>query len=759
MYTQCPECQISFRVTARVLQQAGGKVRCGGCGNAFSALDHLSEDMPDASQADDGDSSTSDNLEETSRRLLQTLDELAGPEEVRIEDTGIEWRVLEDADEAIAEENLKDSSDTGSLKLHDDDDDDDDENIAGISSDAESESAEQESLDLEKEQHAVPVERRYDDNTPLPDDFEDEDDVAFATSLPQRRESDLQEDSSKFDEAQGDLALSEPGEWTDLLDEVGDADAIPLEVEEELAAIHSQLSTRETTEAKEAKPAPSTQADDAEDDEPASPPIDLDSQFELQAEALGITGTQQIIEEDKPPIAEEELTDEMPLLDDSYAEKEDSNIDLSAHEIELSADDDDIEDDVDEELEDFADDADEESEAIEDEDNDEIELLDDKAEVEEPRDAGEYDLEEGDAISLVETEANGEFDAQIDVAAKAMSGDDDDEPGYDEVDDDFEEIDAEVEIEELAFGEAENGDLRDDVEQIASDDIDDPVVDLDLASEGQEDEDQEDKEEAPEDDVDIAAKVSSDDELAANVFGTDHASKFFDENSGEVETIIMEGESVRGGLGHERIAAEEEARARISEASKLADTYAMNRGKMRGGRRNYDPPSYVIVIGSVLLAVGLLAQIVHASRDSLATSELFNQTVAPIYRILGQPITPEWDIKGWQFQSTNGSTDENEEVLTLVSRIGNESAVPLPYPLVHVSLTDRWEEIIGSRVLEPNEYLAGDLDPSKPVTPGENFTAVISIENPSQDATGFKLNVCYRVTPGRVRCAIEDFKD
>ena len=97
--------------------------------------------------------------------------------------------------------------------------------------------------------------------------------------------------------------------------------------------------------------------------------------------------------------------------------------------------------------------------------------------------------------------------------------------------------------------------------------------------------------------------------------------------------------------------------------------------------------------------------------------------------------------------------------MTIVSRIGNNSDQPLPYPLVHVSLTNRFEDIMGSRILEPGEYLAGDLDPSKPVAPDENFTAVIKIEEPSPDATGFKLNVCYRVQPGTVRCAIEDFKN
>ena len=127
--------------------------------------------------------------------------------------------------------------------------------------------------------------------------------------------------------------------------------------------------------------------------------------------------------------------------------------------------------------------------------------------------------------------------------------------------------------------------------------------------------------------------------------------------------------------------------------------------------------------------------------------------------MLGSPITPDWDIKGWQFEATNGSTDVNGENLTILSRIVNQSDQSLPYPLIHVSLTDRWEEIIGSRVLEPNEYLIGDSDPSRPLAPDERFTAVINIENPSVDATGFKLNVCYRVVPGEVRCAIEDFKN
>ena len=98
MYTECPECEVAFRVTADVLKQAAGKVRCGGCGVAFNALAHLSEEMPgtpvkteapvepEPFEADD-----SPELEagtppqaisaEQSAALLKTLDQLAGEDD------------------------------------------------------------------------------------------------------------------------------------------------------------------------------------------------------------------------------------------------------------------------------------------------------------------------------------------------------------------------------------------------------------------------------------------------------------------------------------------------------------------------------------------------------------------------------------------------------------------------------------------------------------------------------------------------------
>jgi predicted Zn finger-like uncharacterized protein len=589
MFTECPECSVGFRVTAKVLAQAGGRVRCGGCGNAFSALEHLTEELPAKNEQEGTSSSEEDKFRETSRQLLKTLDDLAGPEGVVIEDTGVEWRVLDDEEE-------------------DGEDDAEDAVEAEISEGSE------ELLTLEDDQ-----------------------DIA-AGAAPA-------DTAGEVEEGKADLALDEAEEWTDLLIEDDDgatADDMPLEVEEELAAIHNELSAKED-----------------------SAPVDLDAQFEMQAEAMGIeiTGSQEIAD------AEEDDPNSAGPLDEDADEVEDEGFATYVHPLQKAA----------------------------------------------PA-AAPTEQEEMSAEDALTAAQDQEFDEMIHLSLADSAGD------------------AGTEPEPAAEPEHSAGD------NLPEQSEEEMTINQQI-------------------DQELLAAAAQNQDLKATIIGLEDPGDLFDENSADVETIIMEGDVVRGAMERER---EKEKRAqalaRFDNAGNLNDTYAANRA-VRGGSRSTDPVGYGMITGSTLLVLLLLVQVVHAYREELSIYDLFNQTFGPIYRMLGNPVTPEWDIKGWQFEATNGSVAEGEDVLTIFSRIGNRSEQPLPYPLVHVSLTDRWEEIIGSRVLEPNEYLAGDLDPSRPVVPGDNFTAVITVEEPSVDATGFKVNVCYRVSPGRVRCATEDFKN
>jgi hypothetical protein len=100
--------------SADVLRQAAGKVRCGGCGRAFNALLYLSESRPETRPRPNLQQSVPELKPESkeaagppsrpamsaaqSAALLRTLDQLAG-DEVRLEDTGVEWRLLGAGDE------------------------------------------------------------------------------------------------------------------------------------------------------------------------------------------------------------------------------------------------------------------------------------------------------------------------------------------------------------------------------------------------------------------------------------------------------------------------------------------------------------------------------------------------------------------------------------------------------------------------------------------------------------------------------------
>jgi predicted Zn finger-like uncharacterized protein len=305
MYTQCPECDVAFRVTADVLRQAAGKVRCGGCGIAFNALEHLSEEKPQPPTRMDPEPELPELTPEPppeleadtppqvisakqSAALLKTLDQLAGSD-IRIEDTGIEWRVLDsDLDavsepaeepeavpepefEAVTEPAEEPDADpvaeTGSLKFF---------------------------IEDESDQPEIVEEMRFDDNTPLPDDFEFKD-VVVAAPEPAPAEVEEAEVVDELQGAQVDLAFGDAEEWEDLL---GDLDESEPEEEPE----------HEPDAAEEIDEDIPTEADDlvvfgsGPTERSADQPLDMDTQFAIQAEAMGIdlSGLHASVDKEQP---------------------------------------------------------------------------------------------------------------------------------------------------------------------------------------------------------------------------------------------------------------------------------------------------------------------------------------------------------------------------------------------------------------------------------------------------------------------------
>ena len=370
MYTQCPDCSTSFRVTAEVLKQAAGKVRCGGCGNAFNALEYLSESKPASAKPraaepqlpelkpDPGDakSGVPESISaEQSAALLKTLDELAGAD-IRIEDTGVEWRVLDDdevgdaagdaiaididvEDQPVIDELLEDSPTPVDQFLTDTPPEVDSPEIFA----AEDSGPTRTSVD----------ELRFDDNTPLPDDFGLDDDPAPAPTAAPEPEPEPEPEPIVDREPQADLDLSEPDEWTDILGEFEElaGDLSEPDLVEELDAAAEELPLDEPVE------------DDGDEFEAVQTdadgePLDMDSQFAIQAEAMGIdlSGMHETLElDDDVPLANtqelddilaegtEEERDIEELLQEEILDEEDTAKAIIEEEAEEEDDDDDAE--------------------------------------------------------------------------------------------------------------------------------------------------------------------------------------------------------------------------------------------------------------------------------------------------------------------------------------------------------------------------------------------------------------------------------
>lgn len=837
MYTQCPDCATAFRVTADVLKQASGKVRCGGCGNAFDALAYLSETKPAKPSSDDAneafaklapdlsDENTEDKAPEAisaeqSAALLKTLDDLAGSD-IRLEDTGIEWRLLPDDVNALDEATgvLTDvSGDTGASRI-DEVLDDSATHINEILSDTPNEV---EALEVFEEIETTPDdELRFDDDTGLPDDFDS--DVATSRPsapipnpvvIPERRAA------RHVDESQVDLAFGDPEEWGDLLEEV--------DTDDEAADLGAPIIAPESTEhrdevtgltfAEELDALPDDEDEDQDKADVDTPP-DIDTQFNLQAEALGIdlSGMRSTVDddeaEDQDDVADEEATEIYTPTGEHTSL--DSDLIAAAFEAEQAA-----EAAADASARNLALSLNEDAELDEDESEDENEIenvdtVGDEEEREQVEEQAEDTGENGQDDALEEDieffpDSTGALESELAIAQK-LSDELLDSPEY-------KSSEAEPADGQLVFDKPEIDDAE--IAVAIMDDIDTETVVLPESEEEQTINrmiDQDLLRLAIEDDEGVASTMvlqgkgltngnestgGDDSDAVSDAFGD------LSDGTG-VETIIMEGEFVRTALEQEALeasAANEKVDIDdIDDIDDESDTddaevgfIAAAKKTFRGHLPSADSPRSFntgMTAGLVVMALLLIGQFVHQSRAELATIPAVNTVIGPVYRAVGAPITPEWDVTGWRFEVTRGSTSGGEvpeeldvpsaatgddvnsdgpaeadaiaetaatlpdpEVLTIFSRLGNKSSQPLPYPLITVSLTDRFEETIGSKVLEPGDYLSANIEVGQMVPPGNTFNAAIAIETPSANATGFKLNVCYRQAGGLLRCAIEDFK-
>lgn len=155
---------------------------------------------------------------------------------------------------------------------------------------------------------------------------------------------------------------------------------------------------------------------------------------------------------------------------------------------------------------------------------------------------------------------------------------------------------------------------------------------------------------------------------------------------------------------------------------------------------------------AIVLALLLAAQVVHQNREWLAVHEPLGASVRTLYSMLGLALPAPANLASYQLRQWGVTGDPSATgTLRVRASILNTANQLQPYPLLRVTLANRFGNRVGARDFEPAEYLG--KPPARMLAPGERVDATLDILDPGKSAEGFEIDVCLRSAVGRVSCA------
>jgi len=155
----------------------------------------------------------------------------------------------------------------------------------------------------------------------------------------------------------------------------------------------------------------------------------------------------------------------------------------------------------------------------------------------------------------------------------------------------------------------------------------------------------------------------------------------------------------------------------VEEGGASESVLALERGRPRQRRL------WGLVVG--LASLALAAQIVYAQRDSLG-------------RMFGlprsEPMLHQYAISGATLNAAR-----QPGALVLKGALVNQGSRSQPFPLIRVTLTNRYGDTVGARILSPRQYGAGQ---KTLLQAHQHFMFHVKLADPGSSAVGFSLVLC-----------------
>ena len=201
-----------------------------------------------------------------------------------------------------------------------------------------------------------------------------------------------------------------------------------------------------------------------------------------------------------------------------------------------------------------------------------------------------------------------------------------------------------------------------------------------------------------------------------------------------------------------RILIPDEMRKRLAEEAAAREAAAEAFDILEDESPGFLSQRWPWVAGVALLALLLIFQAIHGARDKLVRNPTVGPLIAGAYSVLGlTPLAPT-DLLAYELRQWGAASDPREsDRLMLRASIVNRASYAQPFPLLRLTLQDRFGGTLGERDIGPADYLPG-AGASGLLGPGERADALIRIVDPGTEAVGFELDICLPTGAG-VRCA------
>jgi predicted Zn finger-like uncharacterized protein len=148
------------------------------------------------------------------------------------------------------------------------------------------------------------------------------------------------------------------------------------------------------------------------------------------------------------------------------------------------------------------------------------------------------------------------------------------------------------------------------------------------------------------------------------------------------------------------------------------------------------------VSAAAVLSILLAAQLMQSNSDWLTAHAHFLGGSSNLAANLSAYQLRQWGVTG---------DPAAKGTLRVRASIMNVSAQLRPYPLLRVTLANRFGTLVAQREFEPAEYM-GQAAP-RMLSPGERIDATLDIRDPGKDAEGFEIDVCVRSPVKKILCA------